>query len=65
MSGQTDVGALALHNYLRERSGTITRINAKSGSLLWEGEQWRVSPRLLRKIIDLQGLQARAAMRRP
>lgn len=39
--------------YLRERVGTITRINAKSCSLLCDGEQWRVSPGLLRKIIDL------------
>ena len=39
--------------HLRERIGTITRINAKSCSLLCEGEQWRVSPGLLRKVIDL------------
>jgi len=39
--------------HLRERIGTIIRINAKSCSLLCEGEQWRVSPGLLRKVIDL------------
>jgi len=39
--------------HLRERIGTITRINAKSCSLLCDGEQWRVSPGLLRKITDL------------
>jgi hypothetical protein len=39
--------------HMRERIGTITRINAKSCSLLCDGEQWRVSPGLLRKIIDL------------
>lgn len=39
--------------YLRERIGTVTRVNAKSCSLLCDGEQWRVSPALLRKIIDL------------
>src|SRR5450830_310683 len=39
--------------HLRERIGTVTRINAKSCSLLCDGEQWRVSPGLLRKIIDL------------
>jgi hypothetical protein len=39
--------------HLRERIGTVTRINAKSCSLLCDGEQWRVSPGLLRKVIDL------------
>ncbi|TFW18284.1 hypothetical protein [Duganella callida] len=39
--------------HLRERIGTVTRINVKSCSLLCDGEQWRVSPKLLRKIIDL------------
>ncbi|MBC7857530.1 MAG: hypothetical protein H7Z39_01890 [Burkholderiaceae bacterium] len=39
--------------HLRERIGTITRINTKTCSLLCDGEQWRVSPGLLRKIIDL------------
>lgn len=39
--------------HLRERIGTITRINTKSCSLLCNGEQWRVSPALLRQIIDL------------
>lgn len=39
--------------YLRERIGTITRMNTKTYSLICDGEQWRVSPGLLRKIIDL------------
>jgi hypothetical protein len=39
--------------HLRERIGTITRLNAKTCSLLCDGEQWRVSPGLLRKVIDL------------
>lgn len=39
--------------HLRERIGTITRLNTKTCSLLCDGEQWRVSPRLLRKVIDL------------
>ncbi|MES2742470.1 MAG: hypothetical protein V4754_16210 [Pseudomonadota bacterium] len=39
--------------HLRERIGTVTRINIKSCSLLCDGEQWRVSPALLRKVIDL------------
>ena len=39
--------------HLRERVGTITRVNTKTYSVLSEGEQWRVPPRLLRKIIDL------------
>jgi hypothetical protein len=39
--------------YLRERIGTITRLNAKTCSLICDGEQWRVSPGLLRKVIDL------------
>jgi len=39
--------------HLREHIGTITKINTKTYSLLCDGEQWRVSPRLLRKIIDL------------
>jgi hypothetical protein len=39
--------------HLRERIGTITRMNTKTYSLLCDGEQWRVSPGLLRKIIDL------------
>lgn len=39
--------------HLRERIGTITRMNTKTYSLICEGEQWRVSPALLRKIIDL------------
>jgi hypothetical protein len=39
--------------HLRERIGTITRMNTKTYSLICDGEQWRVSPALLRKIIDL------------
>ncbi len=39
--------------HLRERVGNIVRINTKTCSLLCDGEQWRVSPALLRKIIDL------------
>ena len=39
--------------HLRERIGTITRMNTKTYSLICDGEQWRVSPGLLRKIIDL------------
>ena|SRR5664279_796173 len=39
--------------HLRERIGTITRMNTKTYSLLCDGEQWRVSPSLLRKIIDV------------
>ena len=39
--------------HLRERIGTITRMNTKTYSLLCDGEQWRVSPGLLRKIVDL------------
>jgi hypothetical protein len=39
--------------HLRERIGTITRMNTKTYSLLCDGEHWRVSPGLLRKIIDL------------
>jgi hypothetical protein len=39
--------------HLRERVGTIVRMNTRMYSLLCDGEQWRVSPALLRKIIDL------------
>jgi len=39
--------------HLRERIGTIVRMNTKTCSLLCDGEPWRVSPGLLRKIIDL------------
>ncbi|MBK4737302.1 hypothetical protein [Noviherbaspirillum pedocola] len=34
----------------------ITRLNAKTCPILCDGEQWRVSPALLRKIIDLSPL---------
>ncbi len=39
--------------YLRERVGTVIRINDKSISIYCGGESWRVSRRLLRKIIDI------------
>lgn len=39
--------------HLRERIGTITRMNTKTCSLLCDGEQWRVSPGLLRKVVDV------------
>ncbi|MGW8391704.1 hypothetical protein [Pseudoduganella sp. HUAS MS19] len=39
--------------HLRERIGTITRMNTKTYSLLCDGEQWRVSPGLLRKVVDI------------
>ncbi|MFA9218519.1 MAG: hypothetical protein ACEQSK_15645 [Sphingomonadaceae bacterium] len=39
--------------HLRERIGTIVRMNTKPCSLLCDGEQWRLSPVPLRKIIDL------------
>lgn len=39
--------------HLRERVGTIVRMNTRTYSLLCEDEQWRVPPALLRKIIDL------------
>lgn len=40
-------------NHLRERIGTITRMNTKTYSLLGDGEQCRVSLGLLRKITDI------------
>jgi hypothetical protein len=39
--------------YLRERIGTVTRLNDKTVSVLCDGERWRVTHRLLRKIIDV------------
>lgn len=39
--------------YLNEHVGKITRLNAKTCSVLVGSEQWRVGPGLLRKIIDL------------
>lgn len=39
--------------HMCERVGTIVRMNTRTYSLLCDGEQWRVSPALLRKIIDL------------
>lgn len=57
---RTDVSALKLGDtvsftdkHLRERIGTITRMNTKTYSVLCDGESWRVSPGLLRKIIDV------------
>ncbi len=39
--------------YLRERVGTVTRLNDKTVSVLCDGERWRVTRRILRKIIDV------------
>jgi hypothetical protein len=39
--------------HLRERIGKIVRMNPKTRSLDCDGEQWRVAPALLRKVIDL------------
>ncbi len=39
--------------YLREHIGTVQRVNGKTVSIDCDGVRWRVSPRLLRKIIDL------------
>ena len=39
--------------HLNERIGIVTRLNAKTCSLLCDGVQWRVSPGLLRKVIDV------------
>jgi hypothetical protein len=39
--------------YLRERVGTVMRLNDKTVSVLCDGERWRVTRRLLRKIIDV------------
>ncbi|TYQ07349.1 UNVERIFIED_ORG: hypothetical protein JN05_04353 [Zoogloea ramigera] len=39
--------------HLRERVGTIVRMNTRTYSLLCEDEQWRMPPALVRKIIDL------------
>lgn len=39
--------------YLREHIGTIVRVNEKTVSIDSDGGRWRVSPKLLRKIIDL------------
>jgi hypothetical protein len=39
--------------HLRQRVGTIVRLNDKTASLDCDGESWRVSWRILRKIIDL------------
>ena len=39
--------------HLRDRIGTITRMNTKTYSLLCDGEKWQVSPGLLRKVVDV------------
>lgn len=39
--------------HLRERVGTIVRLNDRTVSLDCDGQRWRVSPQLLRKIIDV------------
>jgi len=39
--------------YLRERVGTVIRLNDKTVSILCDGERWRVTRRILRKIIDV------------
>lgn len=39
--------------HLRERIGTITRMNTTTYSLLCDGEQWRVLPGLLREVVDV------------
>lgn len=40
--------------YLREQHGIVVRINDKTLSVDCNGQRWRVSPKLLRKIIDLE-----------
>lgn len=39
--------------YFRERVGTVIRLNDKTVSVLCDGERWRVTRRILRKIIDV------------
>ena len=39
--------------YLRERVGTVIRINTKTLSVQCEDGIWRVVPRVLRKLIDV------------
>lgn len=39
--------------HLRERVWTVVRVNEQTISLDCDGERWRVSPRLLRKVIDV------------
>ena len=39
--------------YFREHIGTVERLNDKTVSILCDGERWRVTRRILRKIIDL------------
>jgi hypothetical protein len=39
--------------YFREQVGTIIRLNDKTVSIDCNGQRWRVSPKLLRRIIDL------------
>jgi hypothetical protein len=39
--------------YLREHAGSVTRINTKTVSVQCDDGAWRVSPRILRKLIDV------------
>lgn len=39
--------------YLRERVGIVTRVNVKTVSVQCDDEAWRVTPRILRKLIDV------------
>jgi hypothetical protein len=39
--------------YLRERVGTVIRLNDKTLSVSCDGERWRVTRRILRKMIDV------------
>lgn len=39
--------------HLRERVGTVIRVNGRTVSLDCDGERWRVSPHFLRKVIDV------------
>lgn len=39
--------------HLRERVGTVVRLNDKTVSVLCDGERWRVARRILRHMIDV------------
>lgn len=39
--------------HLRERVGTVIRVNEQTISLDCDGQRWRVSPHFLRKVIDV------------
>lgn len=39
--------------YLREHAGTVVRVNTKTVSVQCNDSTWRVSPRILRKLIDV------------